>query len=256
VKTSEEDVMTELGLVPGHGQPPESAGLTARPPLTLAEEHVLLLWQVTARAEELLTATARGRWPAAELAALADYAQAEVLRQMSDEEALLFPAAPAREVAGLARDHARLRSAADLLARAAAGEQPISPEQVAIAARDFAAQLERHLRAEEALLAPGRAQQRVPGTAALAGHRHEWYPLTEGSVVDLDALPQDQAVAAAVDRLLRMRRGEQVELQWGTDLNRVWREISEISSGGYRFTVLQDGPPRWRMQVTRRRTAS
>ena len=57
-----------------------------------------------------------------------------------------------------------------------------------------------------------------------------------------------------MDRLLRMRRGGQVELQSGTDLDPVWREISEISPGGYRFTVLQDGPPRWRMQVTRRLT--
>src|SRR5262245_28784875 len=92
--------MTEVGLMPGYGQPLGTAGLTARPPLTLAEQHVLLLWQVTARAEELLTAAADGRWPGAELAALAGYAQAEVLRQASDEEALLFSAAPARAVAG------------------------------------------------------------------------------------------------------------------------------------------------------------
>ena len=39
--------MTEAGLAPRHGRLPESAGLTARPPLTLAEEHVLL--QVTRR---------------------------------------------------------------------------------------------------------------------------------------------------------------------------------------------------------------
>jgi hemerythrin HHE cation binding domain-containing protein len=205
--------MTEVDLVPGHGQPLASAGLTVRPPLTLAEVHMLLLWQVTARAEELLTAVANGRPPAAELAALAGYARAEVLRQVSDEEALLFRAAPAREVAGLARDHARLRSAAELLARAAAGEQPMSPGQIAIAARDFVVQLERHLQAEENLLASGRAaQQGVPGTAAFGALRHEWYPLTEGPVVELDALPQDQVVAAAVDRLLRMSRGEQVEL--------------------------------------------
>lgn len=248
--------MTEVSLVPRHGQPPESTGPTARPPLTLAEEHVLLLWQVTARAEELLAAAARGRWPDAELAALAGYVQAEVLRQASDEEAVLFPAAPAREAAGLARDHARLRSAAELLARAAAGEQPMSLGQVATAARDFTAQLERHLRAEEALLASGRAAQDVPGAVMLSGHRHEWYPLTEGPVVDLDALPLGQAVAAAVDRLLRIRRGEQVELQWSSDLNRVWREIRELSPDGYRFTVLQEGPPRWRMQVTRRGAAA
>ncbi len=247
--------MTEVDLVARSGQPTESAGLTARPPLTLAEEHVLLLWQVTASAEKLLTATEHGRWPGAELAALAGYAQAEVLRQVSDEEALLFPAVPAQTVAGLARDHVRLRAAADLLARAAAGDQPMSPAQLAAAVRDFVVQLERPLRNEDDLLAPGRAPRDVPGTVRLGGHPHEWYSLTEGPVADLDALPPDQAVAAAVDRLLRMRRGEQVELQSGTSLDPVWRELGELSPGGYRFTVLQDGPARWRMQVTRRQAA-
>lgn len=247
--------MTEAGLMARHGQLVGSAGLTAQPPLTLAEEHVLLLWQVTTRAEELLTATAHGRWPAAELTALAGYAQAEVLRQVSDEEALLFPGVPSQAVARLARDHVRLRAAAELLARAAAGEQPMAPAQVAAAVRDFVAQLERHLRTEEDLLASGRAPQGVPGTVNLGSHPHEWYPLTEGPVVDLDALPSGQAVAAAVDRLLRMRRGEQVELQSGTDLDLVWREISELGQADYRFTVLQDGPTQWRMQVTRRQAA-
>lgn len=111
--------MTEMSSTSGHGRPPESAGLSARSPLTLTEEHRLLLQQVTVSAEKLLTATDRDRWPAAELAALAECARAEVLRQVSDEEALLFPAAPAQTVAGLARDHVRLRAAAELLARAA-----------------------------------------------------------------------------------------------------------------------------------------
>jgi uncharacterized protein (DUF2249 family) len=74
-------------------------------------------------------------------------------------------------------------------------------------------------------------------------------------VVDLDALPAHEAVAAAVDRLLRMGRGEQVELRSGSRLDQVWQEISELSPGGYQFTALQDGPARWRMQVTRRRAA-
>ncbi|MGH3287824.1 MAG: hemerythrin domain-containing protein, partial [Streptosporangiaceae bacterium] len=179
-----------------HGQP-GSAGLLADPALTLAEEHLLLLWQVTARAEELLTAVTGGRPHGAELAALAGYVEAEVLRQVSDEETLLFPAALATEVTGLARDHARLRSAADRLMRASAGKPPMFPAQVAAAARDFVAQLERHLREEDKLLASERAPRGVPATVALGGHPHEWYPLTEGPVVDLDALPQDQAVAAA-----------------------------------------------------------
>lgn len=244
--------MSDVELATAGGQAAEPAGLGARPPLTLTEEHALLLWQVTARAEELLTAAADGRWPTAELTALAGYIQAEVLRQVSDEEALLFPAAPTREAAGLARDHARLRSAAEVLARAATGEQPMPPWQIAVTVRDFTAQLEGHLRAEEKLLAPGHAAQDVPGTTARGGHRHEWYPLTEGPVIDLDALPPGQAVAAAVDRLRRMRHGEHVDLLSGADLDPVWREISELSPDGYRFTVLEDGPARWRMQVTRR----
>ena len=62
--------MAEVSMMPRHGQRTGSASPTARPPLTLAGEHVLLLWQVNARAEELLAATAGGRWPSAELAAL------------------------------------------------------------------------------------------------------------------------------------------------------------------------------------------
>lgn len=244
-----------MSLMPPGRHQPGPDDLTAWPPLTLAEEHVLLLWQVTASAEKLLAATEQGRWPGTELAALAGYAQAEVLRQASDEEVLLFPAVPDQRVAGLARDHVRLRAAADMLARAAAGEQPMALAQLAAAVRAFVAQLDRHLRNEDDLLGSDRAPQDVPGTVRLGSHPHEWYPLTEGPLVDLDALPRDQAVAAAVDRMLRMRRGEQVTLQSGTGLDPVWKEINELSPGGYQFTVLQDGPDHWRMRVTRRRAA-
>lgn len=247
--------MTEVSLTPPHGPPTGAAGLAARPSLTLAEEHVLVLWQVTTSAEKLLTATEHGRWPGAELTALAGYARAEVLRQASDEEALLFPAVPAQAAAGLARDHVRLRAAAELLTRAATGEQPMAPAQLAAAVRGFVTQLERHLRNEEDLLASGRAPRDVPATVTLGGHPHEWYLLTQGPVVDLDALPEQEAVPAAADRLLRMRRGEQVELRSGAGLGPVWREISELGPGGYQFTVLEDGPARWRMQVTRRQVS-
>ena len=53
---------------------------------------------------------------------------------------------------------------------------------------------------------------------------------------------------------MRMRCGEQVELQSGMDLTAVWREMNELSPGGYRFVSLQAGPGRWRMRVTRRQT--
>jgi uncharacterized protein (DUF2249 family) len=247
--------MTAVSLTPPWEHQPGPADLPARPALTLAEEHVLVLWQVMTSAEKLVTAAEQGRWPGAELTALAGYARAEVLRQASDEEALLFPGVPAQTAARLARDHVRLRAAAELLTRAAAGEQPMAPAQLAVVVRDFVTQLERHLRNEDNLLASGRGMQGVPATAALGGHPHEWYLLTEGPVVDLDELPSEEAVTAAVDRLLRMRRGEQVELQSATRLDQVWRETSELCPGGYQFTALQDGPARWRMQVTRRQAA-
>lgn len=246
--------MTAVIPAAGYAPSPISADLPGGPPLTLADEHMLLLWQVTARAGDLLTAAARGRWPGTELAALAGFARAEVLRQASDEEELLFPAGPSQAAAGLVRDHVRLRSGAELLARAAAGEQPLSPGQLAAATRDFVAQLERHLSAERQLLAADRAPQGVPATVGLGGRPHEWYPLTEGPVIDLDALPPGQAVAAAVARLLRPRRGEQVELRSGADINPVWREMDRLSPGGYWFVFPQEEPDRWRARVTLRPT--
>lgn len=247
--------MTAANFTPPLGRQRGPASPATRPSLTLAEEHALVLWQVRTSAEKLLTEAEHGRWPGAELTTLAGYARAEVLRQVSDEEALLFPAVPAPAAARLARDHVRLREAAELLARAASGEQLMSSAQLAATVRDFVTQLERHLQIEDNQLASGRAPQDVPATESLGGHPHEWYLLIEGPVVDLDALPPGQAAGAAVDRLLRMGRGEQVELQSATRLDQVWREISELCPGGYQFTALQDGPTRYRMQVIRRQAA-
>ena len=91
-----------------------------------------------------------------------------------------------------------------------------------------------------------------PALTGAARRRHEWYPLTEGPVADLDALPSGEMTDAAVDRLLRLRRGEQVELRSGRDPAAIWRRMDELCSGGYGFVYLQDGPDRWRVQVTRR----
>jgi uncharacterized protein (DUF2249 family) len=220
--------------------------------LTLDDQHAVLLGQVAARAGELLAAAARGRWPGAELEALVSYARAEVLRQASDEETLLFPAGASAAATRLARDHARLRAATEILARVASGEQPLSLAGLAAATRDFVCQLEHHLGAEEELLAADRAPATVPSTTALGSRPHGWYPLTEGPVIDLDALPAGNAIDAAVARLLRLRRGGQVELHSSTDIGPAWREINRLSPAGYWLEFLQDGPDWWRVRVTRR----
>ena len=138
--------------------------------------------------------------------------------------------------------------AEDLLA---AGDGGRSPAMLASAVRDLLRQLEAHLAAEEAILAvPGRGG--APATTAVGAHPHEWYPLTGGTVIDLDTLPPDQAVAAAAQRLLRLDCGEQAELRSSSDPARVWQRLEELAPGRCRFAYLEDGPGRWRLQVPRR----
>ena len=231
-----------------------AAAAPGGPPVTLAGEHALLLGQVVTRAGDLLAVTAGDRWPARELQRLVGYLRAEVLGQDADEERLLFPAGASAGVSRLARDHARLRAAIETLERVAAGEITWSPAELAAATRDLLRQLGRHLHAGEALLAAAGPPGEVPATTVLGGRPREWYLLTEGPVIDLDALPPDQMIDAATERLLRLRRGEQVELRSGRDPWLVWRRLDALSPGGYGFVYLEDGPDRWRMQVTRRPT--
>ena len=59
-------------------------------------------------------------------------------------------------------------------------------------------------------------------------------------------------IDAAADRLLRLRRGEQVELRSGRDPWLVWQQMDEVSPGGYGFAYVTEGPDCWRVQVIRR----
>jgi uncharacterized protein (DUF2249 family) len=227
-------------------------------PRTLADEHTVLLAQVAGRAGDVLTAAAGGRWPARELEALAGYLRTEVLRQAGDEEWLLFPARrPAPAFARLERDHERLRAGTEVLEQAAAGPGRHSRAQVAAVTRDILAQLRDHLAAEEQALAPADAPDQVPATTEPGSRQHGWYPLTEGPVIDLDAIPAGEKTDAAVARLVRLHGGDQVELRSSrdTDAEAVWRRADQISPGRYGFAYLQAGPAQWRVQVTCRPAA-
>ena len=104
------------------------------------------------------------------------------------------------------------------------------------------------------LAAPG-VLGRMPATLAPGGCPPRRYPLTEGPVIDLDTLPAGQAagqaVDAAVDRLLRLSRGEHVELRSRSDPYRLWRQVAEFAPGGYSLVYLQEGPEGWAVEVTR-----
>lgn len=244
--------MTIMHGVPGFEHAGTAAPVAGCPHARLTGQDAQLLEQVTIRVTDLVRVSAAGRWPAGELQALVGYLQAEVLRQAEDEEGALFPAQHTPEgSAQLARDHVRLRAGIEALAQAAASEGACSHAQLAATAQDVLAQLKRHLIAKERVLLAAFPPGTEPGTA-VSRRRHEWYPLTEGPVADLDALPSGEVTDAAVDRLLRLRRGEQVELHSGRDPAAIWRRMDELCSGGYGFVYLQDGPERWRVQVTRR----
>ena len=222
-------------------------------PLTLAEEHGLLLRQVAARAEDLLALTAHGGWPARELQALLTYMRVEVLRQAADEERLLFPShVPSAALDRLGRDHTMLHLMTEVLAAAATDDGPHIPADLAAITRDLLEHLERHLSSEEAVLVASEASDEAPGTTALTGRPHEWFALSEDGVLELDALPAGRLVDAVVDRLVRLRSGERIELRSSRDPYAVWQRMDRACPGDYGFDYLQDGPDRWCVQVTRR----
>lgn len=246
--------MTVVDVDAGRGGSSSRAegSLTTRTP-DLAQEHRQLLRQATVRARELMAAMQASRWPAAELEALLDYLRAEIIRQAVEEEILLFPACGDESGLGrLARDHARFRAGVEAL-ELAARDGGGSAAALATTIRDLLRQLEAHLAVEETVLGACSGRGRgVPATTTLGAHPHEWFQLTEGRTIDLDALPADQAADAAADRLLRLGRGEQVELRASRDPVAIWQRIGELAPGDYGFAYLEDGPDHWRVLVSRR----
>lgn len=224
----------------------------------LADEHAELLSQITLRTDAVLEA-ARAGWPAEELAALLDYLHYELIDQVSTEDWQLLPlvdqTADRPQIDRIARDHARLRAGVEALAQAAAaptGSRDV--RQVATLSRDLVTQLGLHLRAEESALAVAdeTGEIAVAAGAAASARSHAWYPLTEGPLVEMDLLSAEEAEHAVVDRLGRLQPGEALELRTSTNPDRLWRQIGQAGHRDYGWVVLEDGPPRWRMQVTRR----
>ncbi|MEV4078283.1 hemerythrin domain-containing protein [Nonomuraea fuscirosea] len=216
---------------------------------TLTTEHAHLLTQITDRARGVLQIASQNRWPSRELTALARYLRTELIRQLTDEERLLFPAHEATpELSRLARDHARLRACVDIIAAAARGRGTRSPAQIATTVRDLLTQLHNHLTTEQTTLtAPGRP---TISTAALGACPHRWYPLTEGPAIDLDALPAERLLEAISDRLHRLPRGEHLDLCARTDPGKLCDALA--GEDDYGFAYLACGPDQWQVRVTHR----
>jgi uncharacterized protein (DUF2249 family) len=245
----------EEHATPARVQPEPAATASTDSRSTLREEHALLMREVTARAEMVLREADEGRWPDAPLRELLNYLHLEVLRQITDTEWLLFRTAHQApdELARLRHDHLELRLAIDALTQAAALADSTagpSPLGVAAATRDLLAQLEGHFSAEQRLLTTtGNA---APSTASLGSQPHDWYALTEGPVIDLDQLPGEQGIDAALARLLRLAPDEQVDLRCSSDPSPLWQRLARADPGGYGLTYRERGPRRWRLEITRR----
>jgi uncharacterized protein (DUF2249 family) len=110
--------------------------------------------------------------------------------------------------------------------------------------------LDRHMRTEEALLSgttsAGVESLRQPFRC------HLWFPLTEGPEVDLDALPREFAHRAAHERFSRLRPGEKLLLRSTRELDGLWNVLSCSRPGEYGWAYLEEGPERWRAELTRR----
>lgn len=231
----------------GDAGPGPAAGV----PTTLTAEHALLLDAVTGRASEVLAQADQGRWPQRELQQLLDYLHLEVLRQVVDEEWLLFRNShhDPEHLVQLRQDHLELRRMIETLAAAAASPDQQSPAQLATTTRGLLTKLQSHVTAEEQLLC---AEGEPPSTSAMGGAPHTWFELTDGTLLDLDNLPGPQGVDAVLGRMLRLRAGEQVEVRAGSDPMPIWRRLAMADPGGYGFTYIKKGPPQWRVHITRR----
>jgi uncharacterized protein (DUF2249 family) len=218
------------------------------------DEDAVLLWQATARAEELLDHLIAHRPATAELNALLGYLREVVLARISEEERQVFPtlrqADPAHpDINRLRADHLRLRDDIDELATAAAAPGEPDPDQLIASTRRLIVRLDRHLRREAAALATlAGGYQASTADWAIAGH---WYPLTEGPTIDMDQLRPEQAEDAVLNRLTHLRVGEEIELHGHQDPSHLWRRLQSREPGGHTWSERQDDDM-WTVSVVRR----
>jgi uncharacterized protein (DUF2249 family) len=221
---------------------------------SLKEEHALLMREVRARAQAVISDADEGRWPQAPLRELLNYLHLETLRQLVEEEWLLFRVVRhvPDVVARLRRDHLELRLTIELLDQAAAtagSAAGLSCGQLSAITTDLLDQLEKHLSDEDELAIGG---EYAPGTATFGAQPHEWYALIEGPEVDLDQLPGAQGADAVLARIMRLDTDETVTIGSSSDLGSLCQRLTAVDPGGYGITYLERGPDRWQVEITRR----
>lgn len=220
---------------------------------TLAGEHALLLRGVNRRALPVLALLDTRAWPHAELGTLIAFLRNAVLRQVSDEESLMYPHdATAPPFAELSADHVRLHNLTTRLELARA--QECDPHELRALIEQLVTTLERHLAAEQAVLAalPDLPSE-VPSAAALVAGEQSLLPDTGPVLISLDGLPEERAAEWAVERLLRLSPLQSAQIHSGDagKLARVRRWLQAFDSA--RYGVAQGVTGReYTLEVTRR----
>lgn len=179
---------------------------------TLAGEHARLMRDVAHRAASALALLDARACPHAELRTLTNYLRTAVLRQVSDEEALLYPHdTSAPPFAELSADHLRLHTLTAQLE--SAGNEPGPSANLHTIIDELLSTLQRHLADEQRVFAAlPHAETDVPSAADLAAGRQPWLPEVGPVLIRLDTLPDEQAIQLCIERLLRLRPGQTAEV--------------------------------------------
>lgn len=222
----------------------------------LAGEHALLLRDLRRRADAVLALAAAHVWPVAELRTLIRFVRTDVLRQASDEEALLYPnrATPFTE---LSSEHAHLYTLTDRLEQVDPAAGTLS--EVGRLVHELLRVFEQHLIAEEAALAVlADTAEDVPAVADRRSGARAWLLPDDGPVlITLDALPRERAVQICIERLLRLRPGQCADVHSSSEaqLRQVCRWMSDFDTVSYGLTRLSSASGWPGLRISRRQAA-
>lgn len=233
--------------------PPARMEESWRPPTwgSASEQHILstredfdaqLVWQVSARCEELLEDVWAGRPAAPALRSLLGYLREVLLTRIADEEQRLI-SAPTLEGdsvrSELRRDHLQLREDVEDLAQALGDGTAVRLEKLDPIVDRLVRRLDQHVRVEAHALT---GKPPAAGHAGTWADAMRWYPEVEGLSIDMDDAACDEGQQAVLSRLLRLQEGEGVELHGHGDAQDLRQSLVSHGAGTYKWTRLAGSP--------------
>jgi hypothetical protein len=222
--------------------------------VTLVGEHALLLQGVHRRVWPVLALIDAGTWPTAELNTLVGFLRASLLRQASDEEALLFPGGDATPFGELTAQHARLHALTERLAQANVTHCSLPELRRAVA--KLTNVLAEHLATEQGLLAGlAETSHPVPSASALASGARTWLAVNDAPLlIVLDHFPRDLAAQLCIERVLRLRPGQVAEIRSSdeSDLKHIHRWMRAYDTASYCTEYVSEKTSESHLRVSRR----